>query len=63
MKEMEEKRAKLAAEKLYAEDIRQRIKSMESKLLSGGKNILDHTNEQQKILEQQVAEIRERKVS
>lgn len=61
MKEMEEKRAKLAAEKLYAEDIRQRIKSMESKLLSGGKNILDRTNEQQKILELQAAEIRERK--
>ncbi|XP_075218929.1 kinesin-like protein KIF3B [Lycorma delicatula] len=61
MKEMEEKRAKLAAEKLFAEEIRQRIKSMESKLLSGGKNILDRTNEQQKMLELQAAEIRERK--
>ena len=29
-----------------------KLKAMESKLLSGGKNILDHTNEQHKELEQ-----------
>lgn len=32
---------------------------MESKLLVGGKNIVDHTNEQQKILEQKRQEIAE----
>uniref|UniRef100_A0A8C0JVX1 Kinesin family member 3B n=1 Tax=Canis lupus dingo TaxID=286419 RepID=A0A8C0JVX1_CANLU len=34
---------------------------MESKLLVGGKNIVDHTNEQQKILEQKRQEIAEQK--
>lgn len=34
-------------------------KAMESKLLVGGKNIVDHTNEQQKILEQKRQEIAE----
>ena len=29
-----------------------KLKAMESKLLSGGKNILDHTNEQHRELEQ-----------
>lgn len=33
--------------------------AMESKLLVGGKNIVDHTNEQQKILEQKRQEIAE----
>lgn len=33
--------------------------AMESKLLVGGKNIVDHTNEQQKILEQKRHEIAE----
>lgn len=32
---------------------------MESKLLVGGKNIVDHTNEQQRILEQKRHEIAE----
>lgn len=32
---------------------------MESKLLVGGKNIVDHTNEQQKILEKKQQEIAE----
>ncbi|KAK7807410.1 hypothetical protein U0070_025042 [Myodes glareolus] len=35
--------------------------AMESKLLVGGKNIVDHTNEQQKILEQKRQEIAEQK--
>ncbi|XP_066532682.1 kinesin-like protein KIF3C isoform X1 [Hoplias malabaricus] len=34
-----------------------KFKAMESKLLVGGKNIIDHTNEQQKILEQKRQEI------
>ncbi|GAB5569298.1 kinesin-like protein KIF3B [Prionailurus iriomotensis] len=37
--------------------------AMESKLLVGGKNIVDHTNEQQKILEQKRQEIAEQIVS
>lgn len=32
---------------------------MESKLLVGGKNIVDHTNEQQRMLEQRRQEITE----
>ncbi|XP_078730422.1 kinesin-like protein KIF3B isoform X2 [Lampetra fluviatilis] len=38
-----------------------KIKAMESKLLVGGKNIMDHTNEQQKMLEQRRQEIAEQK--
>lgn len=33
--------------------------AMESKLLEGGKTIMDHTNEQQKLLEQKRQEIAE----
>ena len=36
--------------------------AMESKLLMGGKNIVDHTNEQQRALEHRRQEIAERKV-
>ncbi|XP_076872633.1 kinesin-like protein KIF3C [Brachyhypopomus gauderio] len=36
-----------------------KFKAMESKLLVGGKNIIDHTNEQQKMLEQKRQEITE----
>ncbi|XP_062857158.1 kinesin-like protein KIF3C [Trichomycterus rosablanca] len=36
-----------------------KFKAMESKLLVGGKNIIDHTNEQQKMLEQKRQEIAE----
>lgn len=61
LKELEDKRALLAQEKAYAEQLASKIKSMESKLLCGGKNIIDHTNEQQRALEQQRAEIAERK--
>ncbi|XP_022236028.1 kinesin-II 95 kDa subunit-like, partial [Limulus polyphemus] len=35
--------------------------AMQSKLLSGGKNIIDHTNEQQRALEQRKQEITEQK--
>ncbi|XP_034230948.1 kinesin-like protein KIF3B isoform X2 [Thrips palmi] len=61
LKELDDKRALLAQEKAYAEQLATKIKSMESKLLCGGKNIIDHTNEQQRALEQQRAEIVERK--
>lgn len=51
----------LKAEKQETENLIQRIKDLESKMLCGGKNIIDHTNEQQRALEQKAAEIAERK--
>lgn len=39
------------------------FQAMESKLLVGGKNIVDHTNEQQRALEQRRQEILEQAVS
>ena len=51
----------LKAEKQETENLVQRIKDLESKMLCGGKNIIDHTNEQQRALEQRTAEIAERK--
>jgi kinesin family protein 3/17 len=53
----------LAHEKLVNQKLEERIQAMESKLLCGGKNIIDHTNEQQRALEQRNQEIAERKVS
>lgn len=35
------------------------LQAMESKILAGGKNIIDHTNEQQKMLELKRQEIAE----
>lgn len=51
----------LKAEKQETENLIMRIKDLESKMLCGGKNIIDHTNEQQRALEQKSAEIAERK--
>ena len=51
----------LKAEKQETETLVLRIKDLESKMLCGGKNIVDHTNEQQRALEQRTAEIAERK--
>lgn len=51
----------LRAEKQETENLVERIKDLESKMLCGGKNIIDHTNEQQRALEQKAAEIAERK--
>uniref|UniRef100_A0A8D8RDN3 Kinesin-like protein n=1 Tax=Cacopsylla melanoneura TaxID=428564 RepID=A0A8D8RDN3_9HEMI len=59
--EVENKQKTIAEEKKYTEELANRINSMESKLLQGGKNIIDHTNEQQKALEKQKSEISERK--
>ncbi|KAI5749788.1 hypothetical protein M8J76_010202 [Diaphorina citri] len=61
LQEVESKQKAIEAEKKYTEELAKRINSMESKLLQGGKNIIDHTNEQQKALEKQKAEICERK--
>ncbi|XP_074598483.1 kinesin-like protein KIF3B [Brevipalpus obovatus] len=43
------------------EQLALKIKSMESKLLCGGKNIIDHTNEQQRELEKKKQEIADQK--
>lgn len=51
----------LKTEKQETEFLVLRIKDLESKMLCGGKNIIDHTNEQQKALEQRATEIAERK--
>lgn len=51
----------LRAEKQETENLILRIRDLESKMLCGGKNIIDHTNEQQRALEQKAAEIAERK--
>lgn len=61
LKVIEEKRKKVEEERKYSYELTEKIKSMESKLLQGGKNIIDHTNEQQKALEKRIAEISERK--
>nr|XP_014334955.1 PREDICTED: kinesin-like protein KIF3B isoform X2 [Bos mutus] len=61
LKEKEKKMEDLRREKDAAEVLGAKIKAMESKLLVGGKNIVDHTNEQQKILEQKRQEIAEQK--
>lgn len=59
LSEMEEKEQKLGKEKEQRDALAMKIKAMESKLLMGGKNIVDHTNEQQRALEQRRQEIRE----
>lgn len=51
----------LKAEKEEAEELTTRITELESKMLCGGRNIIDHTNEQQRALEQRAVEIAERK--
>ncbi|KAM7395079.1 hypothetical protein PAMA_006704 [Pampus argenteus] len=49
----------LRKEQEAAEQLTARYKAMESKLLVGGKNIIDHTNEQQKMIEMKRQEIAE----
>uniref|UniRef100_A0A8C4SH57 Kinesin-like protein n=1 Tax=Erpetoichthys calabaricus TaxID=27687 RepID=A0A8C4SH57_ERPCA len=61
LKEKERKMEDLKREREASEMLAAKVKAMESKLLVGGKNIVDHTNEQQKILEQKRHEIAEQK--
>ncbi|KAL0270490.1 UNVERIFIED_CONTAM: hypothetical protein PYX00_007887 [Menopon gallinae] len=44
-----------------AKELMDKIQALENKMVLGGKNIVDHTNEQQKALEKSLAEIAERK--
>ncbi|XP_032897225.1 kinesin-like protein KIF3B isoform X2 [Amblyraja radiata] len=59
--EKEKKMGDVRREREASEALATKIKAMESKLLVGGKNIVDHTNEQQKVLEQRRQEIAEQK--
>ncbi|KAJ8017166.1 hypothetical protein DPEC_G00014930 [Dallia pectoralis] len=61
LKEKERKMDALRREQEAGEMLTAKVKAMESKLLVGGKNIVDHTNEQQRILEQKRQEIAEQK--
>ncbi|KAF6208697.1 hypothetical protein GE061_017155 [Apolygus lucorum] len=61
LQEIEARKLAILEEKKAHEELTNRIQAMESKLLRGGKNIIDHTNEQQKALEQRTIEINERK--
>ena len=61
LQEMKDREEKLKHEREAKEALNAKIKAMESKLLMGGKNIVDHTNEQQKALEQRRMEIAEQK--
>ncbi|XP_072222847.1 kinesin-like protein KIF3B [Leuresthes tenuis] len=61
LREKEKKMEDLRREKEAGEMLSAKVKAMESKLLVGGKNIVDHTNEQQRMLEQKRHEIAEQK--
>ena len=67
LKEMRRKEALLARERQEKEKLAQKIAAMESKLLTGviggrgANNIVDHTNEQQRALEQRRAEVASRR--
>jgi len=62
LQEVKEKEEALEKEKAQKGHLEDKIKELESKLLCGGKTIIDHTNEQQKALESQRQEIAEQKV-
>uniref|UniRef100_A0AAY4DUI4 Kinesin-like protein n=1 Tax=Denticeps clupeoides TaxID=299321 RepID=A0AAY4DUI4_9TELE len=61
LKEKEKKMDDMRKEKDASELLAAKVKAMESKLLVGGKNIVDHTNEQQRILDLKRQEIAEQK--
>ncbi|KAK6191357.1 hypothetical protein SNE40_003070 [Patella caerulea] len=61
LEELKEKGEKLMKEREMKDALSSKIKAMESKLLMGGRNIIDHTNEQQRALEQRRQEIAEQK--
>ncbi|XP_048730385.1 kinesin-like protein KIF3B isoform X2 [Ostrea edulis] len=61
LNEVHDREEKLNKEKQARDALAVKIKAMESKLLVGGKNIVDHTNEQQRALEQRRREISDQK--
>ena len=62
LQEAEEKESALQREHQMKEALAKKIQAMESKLLVGGGNIIDHTNEQQRALEKRRQEIAEQRV-
>jgi hypothetical protein len=52
LEEAKRKEKELAKEKEMQQELASKLKAMESKLLIGGKNINDHTNEQERRLEE-----------
>ncbi|XP_062249405.1 kinesin-like protein KIF3B [Platichthys flesus] len=60
LNEIEKKMEDLRTEREAGELIEAKVKAMESKLLVGGENIVDHTNEQQRMLQQRKHEIAEK---
>ena len=52
LKEMKRKEEELSREKSAKEELQNKLKAMESKLLKGGENIVDHTNEQERKLQE-----------
>lgn len=63
MEDLNEREERLRQEREAKEALGAKIKAMEGKLLSGGGDIVDHTNEQQRALEQRRHELAEQKVS
>ncbi|XP_064477391.1 kinesin-like protein KIF3B [Ornithodoros turicata] len=61
LNEVQKRQEQLSQEQEATDKLAQKVTSLESKLLSGGKNIVDHTNEQQRALEQRRQEIAEQK--
>jgi kinesin family protein 3/17 len=55
LKEMKQKEQELKREREAKEELANKLKAMESKLLTGGKNIIDHTNEQERKLQERRA--------
>ena len=63
LEDLNEREERLRKEREAKDALAAKIKAMEGKLLSGGGNIVDHTNEQQRALEQRRHELAEQKVN
>ncbi|GFX20947.1 kinesin-like protein KIF3B [Trichonephila clavipes] len=61
MRDIKAKEEELRLENEAKEKIKQQLEELEAKLLCGGKNIIDHTNQQQRILEKRRQELAEQK--
>ena len=59
---IDERAAQLNKEREAQNAVATKIKAMESKLLSGGDNIVDHTNEQERALERKRQELSDQRV-
>ena len=57
-----DRESQLSASVAEQQQLEAQVAVLESRLLCGGKNIIDHTNEQQRELEQQKEQLTEQKV-